>query len=269
MNKPQHQQWSGELLSDEKQDVPHLNILGVNVVDLPEHEALALLYQRIAEQEFTPVGFLNAHNANIAHENRSFANLMSEFFVLPDGIGVDMAAKHLYGHKFKDNLNGTDFTPALLKNAPSALKVALYGAAPNVAENAAMIFAGLDERHDVRAVGHGYLDEAGQAEMLNVLLNWRPDILLVAMGVPRQEFWIAEHLTPDHCTMPLAVGALFDLTTGNVPRAPKWMRNLRIEWVYRLAQEPKRLWRRYLVGNPLFLARVIKSRFGGSRSGAS
>jgi exopolysaccharide biosynthesis WecB/TagA/CpsF family protein len=81
------------------------------------------------------------------------------------------------------------------------------------------------------------------------------------MGVPRQELWIARNITPDHCTMPMAVGALLDFVSGAVPRAPKWMRQLRLEWVFRLIVEPSRLWQRYILGNPVFLARVIRQKF--------
>ena len=92
----------------------------------------------------------------------------------------------------------------------------------------------------------------------------RPDILLVAMGVPRQEFWIAKNITPRHCTLPMAVGALLDFLSGTVPRAPAWMRRLRLEWVFRLIIEPGRLWRRYILGNPVFLARVVRQKLSSS-----
>ena len=89
----------------------------------------------------------------------------------------------------------------------------------------------------------------------------RPEILLVAMGVPRQELWIERHITAEHCTLPIAVGALFDFMSGAVPRAPSLMRQLRMEWVFRLMIEPMRLWRRYVLGNPIFLVRVLREKF--------
>ena len=84
------------------------------------------------------------------------------------------------------------------------------------------------------------------------------------MGVPRQEFWIAKNITPRHCTLPMAVGALLDFLSGTVPRAPAWMRRLRLEWVVRLIIEPGRLWRRYILGNPAFLARVVRQKLSSS-----
>ena len=97
----------------------------------------------------------------------------------------------------------------------------------------------------------------------------RPDILLVAMGVPRQEFWIAKNITSSHCTLPIAVGALLDFLSGSVPRAPAWMRRLRLEWVFRLIVEPGRLWRRYVLGNPVFLARVVRQKLFVERAGGN
>ena len=89
------------------------------------------------------------------------------------------------------------------------------------------------------------------------------------MGVPRQEFWIAKNITPRHCTMPIAVGALLDFLSGAVPRAPAWMRRLRLEWVFRLIIEPGRLWRRYILGNPVFLARVVRQKLSSSVPGGN
>ena len=87
-----------------------------------------------------------------------------------------------------------------------------------------------------------------------------PDILLVAMGVPRQEKWIAAHRKELVCGAAMAVGGLLDFVSERIPRAPLWMRKLGIEWCFRLYQEPLRLFRRYVIGNPLFLLRVLCRR---------
>lgn len=243
----------------------HRDILGVEVTDLSEDAALDMIHAAIDHKTYRPIAFLNANNANIGVDDAAFRAVLSRFTVLSDGVGVDVAAKMLYGTAFRANLNGTDLVPALLRSARRPLKVGLFGARPGVAELAAGHFSTIDPRHDYRALADGYIDAAGEADLLETLTQWRPDILLVALGVPRQEKWIVERLTPDHCTIPIAVGALFDLSTGGVPRAPMWLRRLRGEWIYRLWQEPGRLWRRYIVGNPVFLVRVMRQRLTGSR----
>ena len=108
----------------------------------------------------------------------------------------------------------------------------------------------------------GYFKPSEEPAILERIRGLKPDILLVAMGVPRQELWIARHITAEHCTMPIAVGALLDFMSGAVPRAPKLLRQLRLEWVFRLMVEPSRMWRRYVLGNPLFLARVLRQKLG-------
>lgn len=243
-----------------EKEIPKLDVLGVTITDFTLEEALGFIHERIATGRYTSIAFCNANNANLAVTDPAFREALAQFTVLSDGVGVDIAAKLLYGRKFRANLNGTDLVPALLGGAPRALKVGLFGARPGVALKAAEHFAGLDARHDYRVLHHGYLEEGDEERVLADLAEWRPDILLVAMGVPRQEKWIAEKLSGKHCTVAMAVGALFDLSTGEVPRAPGWVRAIRSEWVYRLFQEPRRLWRRYVVGNPVFLYRVLRQR---------
>jgi exopolysaccharide biosynthesis WecB/TagA/CpsF family protein len=245
----------------EASNMPARDILGVRVCDIARTDALEFVHGCVAARTWAPVTFLNAHNANIAFENGRFRETLDEFTVLSDGIGVDLASRLLYGAPFRDNLNGTDFVPDLLTSAPLPIKVGLFGARPGVADKAVDCFRQIDGRHDFRVVGHGYLGLGDDERVLETLAAWRPDILLVALGVPKQEFWIAENLDRRHCSVPIGVGALFDLTTGTVPRAPAWIRTLRGEWLYRLSREPGRLWRRYLIGNPLFIARVIRQRY--------
>ena len=236
-------------------------ILGISVVAIRWDDAIALLARLIAERRFTKVSFLNAHNANIAYTDPVFAEALDDFLILPDGVGVDLAAKLLYGAPFPDNLNGTDFVPAFLQASTRPLTVGLLGATRVNAEAASVKLAALAVQHNFVVIHDGYFSAAQEPEIIGRIAALRPDMLLVAMGVPRQELWIARHIDERHCTMPVAVGALLDFLSGSVPRAPLWMRRLRLEWLFRLAVEPGRLWRRYVVGNPVFLWRVVKQRW--------
>lgn len=239
------------------------SILGIPVASLGWDEALVSLTQLVRDRHFTKVTFLNAHNANIACGNDSFAAALDDFLVLPDGIGVDIAAKLLYGEKFPANLNGTDLVPGLLKAIKEPLTVGLLGATRANAEGAGARLRQLAPQHRIVVVHDGFFSPAEEPHIIERLAELRPDILLVAMGVPRQELWIADNLDQRHCTLPFAVGALLDFLSGSVPRAPLWVRKSRLEWVFRLAIEPGRLWRRYVVGNPLFLWRVMRQKLTG------
>lgn len=245
-------------------ELPRRDILGVKVADLSLEEALNFVHSRIVLKLFTPVTFLNAHNGNVAQRDSTFANALNSFTVIPDGVGVDIAAKILHGEKFKDNLNGTDFIPSVLRTSPHPLKIALYGARPGIAKKAVDAFSEIDDRHVYRVAGHGFVGRVKQVAMLEKLAKWKPDIVLVAKGVPAQELWIKDNLTAEHCILAFGVGALFDFSAGNVSRAPEWMRAARIEWLFRLIQEPGRMWRRYILGNPLFLIHVMKQKMGWS-----
>lgn len=246
-------------------NTPIKDILGVPVVALSWHDALQLLRDLVDEGRFTKLGFLNAHNANVACSDPVFARALDNFLVLPDGIGVDIAARILHGALFPDNLNGTDIVPALIASIDRPITVGLLGATQENAGGAAERLAELAPQHTYVVIHDGYFSKAQEPAILARLAAIRPDILLVAMGVPRQEFWIATHLDATYCTMPIAVGALLDFLSGSTPRAPLWMRRFRLEWVFRLWIEPGRLWRRYIVGNPVFLARVVAQRLTGNR----
>ncbi|MGB8819478.1 MAG: WecB/TagA/CpsF family glycosyltransferase [Rhizobiaceae bacterium] len=250
-----------------RQVAPWRDILDIPVADLDYAQALDCLSARIVAKLHTPVAFLNANNANIAIENPELAVALDRFVILSDGLGVDIAARILHGAIFKANLNGTDFIPALFAHCKNPLKVGLIGAQRKVVDAACSKFATEYPNHQFQVISDGYFKPGDEDSIRQRAIEYAPDIVLVAMGVPRQEFFMTRVLGPGTCTMPIAVGALFDLHTGSIPRAPQWMRATRTEWVFRMWKEPKRLWRRYMMGNPLFLARVLRCRLTGRSRG--
>jgi len=140
-------------------------------------------------------------------------------------------------------------------------KVALLGAKRANVESAAKKLARLAPHHSYVVIDDGFFTSEQEQGVVDRIAAIHPDILLVAMGVPRQEMWIDRWVTDDHCTMAIGVGALFDFLSGAVPRAPYWMRRSRLEWLFRLVVEPGRLWRRYILGNPLFVVRVLRQKW--------
>ena len=202
--------------------------------------------------------FANAHALNLAYSDPDFVDaLRSAEAVWPDGTGVRMAGRRI-GFPVPENVNGTDLFPLLCDRAAKAgTTLFLYGARPGVAEKAAE-----NARRDhsgVKIVGtcDGYVaDEEAIAKIAAV----RPDIVLVAKGMPIQEKWIVRHRAELSCQAVMAVGGLLDFVSGRIPRAPKWMRTLGIEWMFRLMREPFRMFRRYVLGNPLFLLRLLWSK---------
>ncbi len=239
------------------------DILGVNIRVASRADVFADIERTIMNGEHQKYAFFNAHGANISFKNEEYCSVLKGFSVLSDGIGIDIASRMLYGPKFPDNLNGTDFIPGLLGFLKDGVHVGLLGAQEGVAKEAAANFSKRFPHHRFSVVSDGYFDDAKQKRILTKLKKNPPDILMVAFGNPRQEMWIAEYCTEEHAKVAIGVGALFDFVASRVPRAPKLMRQLRFEWLYRLWLEPNRLWRRYVLGNPAFLLRVLRQKFSG------
>lgn len=238
------------------------DILGVRVAVLDRMAAIRLIEARLIAGPFTRLAFLNAHCSNVAWRDGAYRAALGDFLVLADGVGVDLASQVLHGAAFPDNLNGTDFIPDLLRAIATPLRVGLLGARRDHVDAAAAALAHMAPQHDILVVADGYFTDADIPAIRDRIRSLRLDLLLVGMGVPRQELFIAGEVHDGHVRVAAGVGALFDFLSGVMPRAPDWMRRFRLEWLFRLWREPGRLWRRYLVGNPLFLARVLLRRFG-------
>ena len=144
----------------------------------------------------------------------------------------------------------------------------LLGSRPGVAERAAEALQAQCPGVNIVGTHHGYLqDPAVSAAAINAINAARPHILFVGMGTPIQERWIFEHRHELDVPVVWAVGALFDFIGGFQRRAPRWMLDHHLEWLHRFWVDPKRMWRRYIVGNPLFIGRVIMQRLGLLRLG--
>jgi exopolysaccharide biosynthesis WecB/TagA/CpsF family protein len=224
---------------------------------LSRRAALALVHEAVLAGRHQAFGFCNAHTVNMARQNKAFAEALAHMTLLPDGIGVDLASKALYGAPFPENLNGTDFTPDLLASAPAPLSIFLLGSAPGIAAQAASRFAARYPGITVAGHHHGYFSEDEAPKIAHMIRQSGAQLILVGMGHPRQELWAARH-GPAAGGVVLTVGALFDFVAGRFARAPLWMRKARCEWMFRLMCEPKRMARRYLIGNFTFLSAVLQ-----------
>ena len=206
------------------------------------------------------LAYVNAHTLNLAFEDRSLRGALSHSdFVLNDGIGVSLAAR-LHGRTFPENLHGSDFNMHILKmSASEGWSVFLLGGRPGIPERAASEIVRMIPDLKIAGTRHGYHE---QSEMdVEAVERSTADVLLVAMGNPRQELWLEENFCKlSQVRIGVGVGAFLDFQAKVVTRAPQWMNNWGIEWVYRLAQEPRRLAKRYLVGNLTFIFRIMRER---------
>ncbi len=237
-------------------NLPSRNILGISVLVATTQEALTYLDGRLERRTPTCVAFFNANTSNVAAAQPRLAAVLQDFSVFCDGIGADIASWALHGSAFPENLNGTDFVPHFLRGSRHALRVFVLGGHPDVLQRAVREFQRQAPQHQYVGFHHGYFRPAEAAAIVDRIRNLQADVILVALGTPLQEFWLAEHFAATQCCLGFAVGGLLDFVSGEKPRAPLWVRRIRMEWIYRLMLEPKRMWRRYVVGNIQFLARV-------------
>lgn len=230
-------------------------LLGITYDNVSMAEALDYIFSSLRNRQRRQIAFVNADCFNKGFANPAYRELLTHFDqVYPDGSGVALAGR-LLGRPVKANVNGTDMLPLLAETAArEGFSLYLLGAKPGVAEkmraNLMARFPGL------RIVGchDGYHLEQVDDDINQV----RPDLLLVALGVPLQEQFIVDHFASVQAGVMIGVGGLFDFYSGNIPRAPRWLRRLGLEWTFRLAMEPRRMFRRYIIGNPLFLWRVLR-----------
>lgn len=215
------------------------------------------------------LAFVNADCVNVARRDSRYRQVVNRAgLVLPDGIGMRMAGR-LLGQPFRQNVNGTDLFPRLCQRLDArAGSVYLLGARPGVAAAVADKLRQTYPRLRVLGSDDGYFTAADEAALLARIHAAQPDVLLVAMGAPRQECWIAEHAEALGARVAIGVGGLFDFVAGCVPRAPQWVRELGLEWAYRLLHEPRRLWRRYVIGNLRFLLAIYLQKLLGSADSA-
>jgi exopolysaccharide biosynthesis WecB/TagA/CpsF family protein len=238
----------------------HCPILGIPFSTLDRDGAVARIRAMLRDGGRHHLAIANAHTVNCAAVDPAcHAALRRAALVLRDGVGVEVAGA-LRRRPMRHNFVGTDFVPYLLEQLASPeVRVFLFGGEPGVAERAASVLAARRAGIRIAGVQHGYGPDAATVQQIRAT---RPDVLLVALGNPRQERWIDRHLEAADVPLAIGVGALFDYLAGRLPRAPQWMRRARAEWVFRLAVEPRRLWRRYLVGNVQFLWRVLREPNG-------
>ncbi|MFF7109126.1 WecB/TagA/CpsF family glycosyltransferase [Pseudomonas sichuanensis] len=207
-----------------------------------------------APQAPTVLGFVNAHAMNLMAGNAEFYKaLMAADVLLRDGSGMGLLYRRL-GLAPGLNMNGTDFIPRVLA-ACKGRRVALWGTREPALAQAAQH---CEARFGVRPVSvhDGFADVETYLRLAREL---QPELIVLGMGMPRQELVAARLVAVAGPCLIVCGGAILDFLGGGVERAPAWVRRLGMEWLYRLLKEPRRLFGRYVLGNPLFVLRTLAS----------
>ncbi len=236
-------------------------IVSARVDNITIEEALAAILEEPSNGRARLIYIVHPHALNLAAFRKDFAHQLTRAeLVLPDGIGIRIAASML-GLSMRHNINGTDLLPLICTKAAEArLPLAFVGGAPGVAEQCAVNLQRRTPGLHIAFVHHGYLDEPGSRHVAAHVKSLGRCLVLVGMGSPLQERWAWEYLHDAERATIITVGGLFDFFSGRIPRAPVAWREMGIEWLWRLRMEPRRLAKRYLLGNPLFLMLTLRQR---------
>ena len=210
------------------------------------------------------VTITNPHSVMLCRDDEQMQKATrSAALTLPDGIGIILAAKIL-GYSHSGRVTGPDLMLKCCdKGRERNYRHFFYGGAESVADKLAEKLS--KKYHGLKVVGtycppFRKLTKDEDKHVVDMINVARPDILWVGLGAPKQEKWMFDHLGKIKATAMIGVGAAFDFHSGNVKRAPVWMQTCHIEWVYRFALDPRRMWQRYLVNSPIFLAKVVAQR---------
>jgi N-acetylglucosaminyldiphosphoundecaprenol N-acetyl-beta-D-mannosaminyltransferase len=246
--------------------IPRVNILGVQVSAINIAVALTTIEQWIARQEHQYVCVTGVHGVMESQRDEDLRRIHNAAgLVTPDGMPL-VWLSHLMGFRHVERVYGPDLMLSVCeRSAQQGYRQFFYGGAPGVAERLAVRlqsrFAGL-QIAGVYSPPYRPLTPEEDAAIIEAINAVNPSILWIGLSTPKQERWMAAHAGRLNAPVIIGVGAAFDFHAGVKRQAPRWMQRSGLEWSFRLAMEPRRLWRRYLVNNPWFLWLVLLQTLG-------
>ncbi len=231
-------------------------IIGVRVDPTSYSESVSQIILWAQNGESRYVCITNVNNIMEAHDSPKYKQVMNKSDIsTPDGMPLVWVLR-LKGFRKQQRVYGPELMMRVLEAASEAgVPVGFYGATPEVLS---ALQERLEKRFPSLRIAYAWsppfreLNREEDQAVTEEINSSGARILFVGLGCPKQEYWVAEHKERVQAVM-LAVGAAFDFHAGSKPQAPTWMQNTGLEWLFRLASEPKRLWRRYLKHNPRFL----------------
>jgi N-acetylglucosaminyldiphosphoundecaprenol N-acetyl-beta-D-mannosaminyltransferase len=248
-------------------DPARVRVAGVEFDRLDMGAAIERIAELARQRPMSTVVTPNVDLVVIANRDPAFMTAIRRAdLVLADGQPVVWASR-LTGRRLPERVTGADLVPALVEVAEErGLRVFLLGGAPGVAERAAARLRTLAPGVVIVGTAGPPAAAIDAPDVIRQINDARPDLLFVGFGAPKQELWLERHRAELDVGVGIGVGASLDFAAGRVPRAPRWMQRHGLEWLFRLAREPRRLWRRYLVRDPAFawyLVRDLRATRGG------
>ena len=239
-------------------------ICGLPVHPISQHQLIEAMITRAKRGIRTSVHYLNAHTFALSENDPDFRRILATSDLLyADGMGVVWAGRWL-GHQIPERLSAADYFETFCRRcAEEELSVYLLGGSAGVSETAAEVLVSRVPALSIAGTQEGYFSDQQGNRVIDDINASGADLVVVGMGSPRQESWLAGHARDLKVPVRWAVGALLDYFADRERRAPRWLCRCGGEWVYRLMQNPTKRWRRYLVGNSRFLWSVTR-QFAGN-----
>ena len=251
-------------------EIEKVDVLGVGISVLDQDRARKFLFDALRSGKRGYVTVTGVHGVSEAQRDPALRDIFSRaLLVTPDGMPMVWMGR-LQGHASIRRVYGPDLMLNLCEHSVSqGFSHFLFGAAPAVAEHLKQT---LEARFPGLKIVGTYappfrrMNDVEVRALRDCIRNCQPDFFWVGLSTPKQEFFMAEFMsTLSEAKIFIGVGAAFDLLTGRVPQAPRWIQRVGLEWLFRLIQEPRRLWKRYLVNNPLFVVRATRQLLGSQK----
>lgn len=238
-----------------------IDVLETHIDNLSLNECMQYISKAIQDRNELWIVTANPELIYRAKENKELSSIIhAADLILPDGIGVLWAAKQ-FGHVIKERVTGVDLTYKILEEGNKlGWRIFLLGARPGIVEKAR------DEQHRrypgvIFDCHHGYFSKEEEPSVIEKIKAFEPDVLLVGLGAPRQEYW--NWINRNLAKVRMGVGGTIDVLSGEVRRAPHFFQKYNIEWLYRLLKQPSRIRRQVIL--PLYIYEVLKFKKTGNR----
>ncbi len=225
-------------------------------------ETIQKIEQIISEGKPTQHVVINASKINLMHEDEKLTEIVNSCpLINADGASIVWSAKKL-GIPLKERVTGIDLFLKLVEIAnEKGYRIFLFGAKEDVLAKVKSIFEVKYPNLQLAGTRNGYFKDEVDAEIVEMITKSNSDILFVAFSSPKKEYWINKYLNELNVPFVMGVGGSFDVVAGVTDRAPKWMQKNSLEWFYRFIQEPRRMFKRYIIGNAKYVMLTYKTKF--------
>ncbi|WP_157456734.1 WecB/TagA/CpsF family glycosyltransferase [Carnobacterium maltaromaticum] len=248
-------------------DTKRIQLLGSQLDSLTMNETLEVIDTLIKNRIPIQHVVINASKINLMGKNEWLKTIINDCpLINADGQSIVWAGRFL-GYKIPERVAGIDLFDKLVeKAAGDGLRVYYFGGEETVVRKVIQVHQELYPQLKIAGFRNGYFKESESSVIAQEISASKADILFVAFSSPKKEFWIHKYKEQMNIPFSMGVGGSFDVIAGKTKRAPRWMQKLGLEWFYRFIQEPRRMFKRYIIGNILFLKLVAVDKLRGGRT---